>query len=592
MRKTTKRIISMILAVVLALSVFAFLPIAADADIAVKVDQVNCLQGDTIEATIYFPAKYEKLATLDLQLKYDKAKLELVSLKKGVGLENALDKQVNGKVYSEYTKTPGIISWSLAGANNFSFNGTFAVVTFKVRDTAVNGKTTLDLVVNNAANSGYNDLTASVAAVDADIEIVRNSLKDFVFTLNSDSTGYIVTAYHCATVAELVIPAEYNKLPVIGIADGVFETHTELVKVTLPDGMEYIGDNAFKNCKKLTEISIPDTVESIGDGAFNNCSVLANVKLPLALKKVNASVFYACYAIKAIEIPFNVTEIGRTAFYGCISLKEVKISKNTTTIGDGAFSECFVGGIEFTTVEGNTYLPTVVSEKYPTSTIKKVEDISLGKASCTDKVDYTGTPLTPEVKVELTNGKAVVKDTDYKVVYVNNVRAGKAKVYVVGINGYGEGYNLGFTIHCDHEEVRRTVGQNATCTKDGYYNCKCTNCGEVTREVIKATGHMPGEWVYDKLPKYNETGIKHRVCTVCNEKYDLNTVAPKVFPDVNSDGAVNTTDALKVLQFTVDKPVAFKPEERLNADANGDGKINSTDALIMLKISVGKIVLD
>lgn len=592
MRKTTKRIVSMILAVVLAFSVFAVLPVAADATVAVKVDQVNCLQGDTVEATVYFPANCDRLASLDLQLKYDKAKLEFVSIKKGAGLENALDAQVNGKVYSEYTKTAGVVSWSLAGSNNFAFSGTFAVVTFKVRDTAANGKTTLDLVVNSAANSGYTDLTSSVVAADADIEIVRNSLKDFVFKLNGDGTGYIVTAYYCATVPELVVPSEYMGLPVVGIEKGVFEKHVELQKVTLPEGLEYIGEDAFRNCSKLTAISIPDTVETIGDSAFNSCSALEEVKLPLALKKIGTSTFYACYFLSKVEIPFNVTEIGRTAFYGCISLNEVKISKNTTTIGDGAFSECFVGGIEFTTVEGNTYLPKVIEEKYPDSKIKLVEDISLGKASCTDKVDYTGNPLTPEVKVELTNGKAVVKDTDYKAVYVNNVRAGEAKVYVVGINGYGEGYNLSFTVHCDHDEIRRTVGKKATCTEDGYYNCRCMNCGELTREVIKATGHPSGEWIYDKLPKYNETGIKHRVCSVCGVKYDLNTVAPKVFPDVTSDNKVDATDALKVLQFTVGKPVAFKPEERLNGDPNGDGVVNSTDALIMLRISVGKIVLD
>ena len=583
MSKITKRIISAILALVLTFSVLTVMPFAANADIAVKAEQVTYLQGETFKATIYFPSKCNKVAALDLQLKYDKAKLELVSMEKGDGLEKAIDAQINGKVYSENSKTAGVISWTLAGTNNFDFSGDFAVITFKVRSTAANGKTTLDLVVNNAANSGYVDLTSSFAAADAEFDIVRNSINDIVFELNSDRSGYIVKAYQCNTVSELVIPSEYKDLPVVGIANGVFDKHVELVKITLPEHLEYIGDNAFSNCIRLVEISIPDTVTSIGVNAFSSCSALEKVKLPLGLKKIEANTFYSCLFLDSIEIPFNVTEIDKTAFYNCIVLRSVKISKNTTKIAGGAFGKCSAGGIEFTTVEGNTYLPTIIGtedSEYPNSTIKFVEDISLGA------------PLTPEVKVELTNGKAVVKGTDYNVVYVNNVRAGTAKVYVVGIDGYGEGYNLEFEVHCDHANIKKTVVKKATCTEDGYFSCKCQNCGKTSQEKIPATGHPSGEWVFDKRPTYNKTGIKHRVCTVCNAKYDLNTVAAKVVPDVDESGKVDSVDALLVLQHTVGKEVYVSPNGLLNADPTGDGAINSTDALVILKITVGKITLD
>lgn len=595
MSKITKRIISAILALVLTFSVLTVMPFAADADIALKADQVAYLQGETFEVTVYFPSDCDEIAALDLQLKYDKSKIEFVSLEQGDGLKSALNSQVNGKVYSESAKTAGVISWTLAGTNNFAFSGEFAVITFKVRSTAVNGKTTLDLVVNNAANSGYVDFTGSFVAADFELDIVRNSLNDFVFELNSDGTGYIVKAYQCATVAELVIPSEYKNLPVIGIANSVFDKHVELTKVTLPENLEYIGDSAFANCRQITEISIPDTVTAIGVNAFSNCTSLEKVKLPLGLKKIEANTFYSCLFLESIEIPFNVTEIDKTAFYSCIVLRSVKISKNTTKIAGGAFGKCSAGGIEFTTVEGNTYLPTIIGtedSEYPNATIKLVEDISLGTASTVDKVDYTGDPIEPEVKVELTNGKAVVNGTDYEVVYVNNVRAGTAKAYVVGIGGYGEGYNLQFTIHCDHAKIKKTVGKKATCTEDGYFNCRCQNCGQTSKEVIPATGHPSGQWVFDKRPTYDKTGIKHRVCTVCNAKYDLNTVAAKVFPDVDEDGRVNSSDALRILQHTVGKDAYISPNGLLNADPTGDGKINSTDALVILKITVGKITID
>ena len=56
--------------------------------------------------------------------------------------------------------------------------------------------------------------------------------------------------------------------------------------------------------------------------------------------------------------------------------------------------------------------------------------------------------------------------------------------------------------------------------------------------------------------------------------------------DVNSDGKVNSSDALLVLQYSVG---VIKKIDKTAADLNGDGKVNSSDALTILQISVGII---
>lgn len=58
--------------------------------------------------------------------------------------------------------------------------------------------------------------------------------------------------------------------------------------------------------------------------------------------------------------------------------------------------------------------------------------------------------------------------------------------------------------------------------------------------------------------------------------------------DVNSDGSINPTDALFVLQDTVDLRF-FAPDEKSMADVNDDGAVNATDALQILQHSVGLI---
>ncbi len=589
MSKIYKSILSAVLALIMALSVLTVAPFAAPANMAVSVDKTSCLQGSTFTATVYFPETYNKAAALDVHLKYDKTKLELVKMTKGAGLESALDSQINGSVYSEYSGNPGVISWVIAGSNNFDLNGAFAVIEFKVRDTALNGNTTLDLSVSNAANSGYVDITSSFITQDAEIEIVRNSLNDFEFELSSDGLSYTVTAYRCATVSDLTVPSTYKGLPVVAIADSVFLNHGELVNVTLPANLQSIGNSAFYACTNLKAISIPDTVTSIGEFAFAICTQLESVKLPLGMTEIKPSTFFSCYFLESVEIPFTVKIIGDNAFFNCYTLSKVKISKNTTSIGKDAFEKC-PATIEFTTVAGNTYLPELISTRYPQATINLVEDISLGTAVCDTKdVEFAGAPITPAVKVNLTNGTAVAEGKEYEVVYVNNRSVGKAVVYVVGIDGYGEGYVINFNITCEHKNVKRVETQKElTCTQDGKYLMKCTLCGTNFIETVKAKGHPSGEWIYDKRPTVNATGIKHRVCTVCGKSYDLNTVAEKITPDVNLDKKVNSTDALLILQHSVGKVGYISPDGLFNADANADGKINSTDALLVLKISVGK----
>ena len=55
--------------------------------------------------------------------------------------------------------------------------------------------------------------------------------------------------------------------------------------------------------------------------------------------------------------------------------------------------------------------------------------------------------------------------------------------------------------------------------------------------------------------------------------------------DTNSDGKVNSGDALEVLRYAVG---SLKTIDKTVADANGDGDINSSDALFILQTAVGK----
>ena len=57
-----------------------------------------------------------------------------------------------------------------------------------------------------------------------------------------------------------------------------FDSCIWLNKVTLNEGLRFIGSDAFQGCSSLTEIEIPSTVENIGERAFVNCSSLKTFK--------------------------------------------------------------------------------------------------------------------------------------------------------------------------------------------------------------------------------------------------------------------------------------------------------------------------
>lgn len=68
----------------------------------------------------------------------------------------------------------------------------------------------------------------------------------------------------------------------------------------------------------------------------------------------------------------------------------------------------------------------------------------------------------------------------------------------------------------------------------------------------------------------------------------VETAAPSPKGDINSDGKVNSSDALLVLQHAVESIKLTSAQIKI-ADMNSDNKINSHDALMILQKSVGII---
>lgn len=102
----------------------------------------------------------------------------------------------------------------------------------------------------------------------------------------------------------------------VGIAKIAFADCSNLISVTIPNGVKVIGERAFENCKNLSSVNIPSGMTSIGYSAFSGTS------------------------LTSIIIPSSVTTLGGCVFWDCDNLLSItSYITEPYTVGSGFFSE-------------------------------------------------------------------------------------------------------------------------------------------------------------------------------------------------------------------------------------------------------------
>ncbi|MBQ1531313.1 MAG: Ig-like domain-containing protein [Solobacterium sp.] len=200
----------------------------------------------------------------------------------------------------------------------------------------------------------------------------KHVIGDYIYYL-ADSEASLIG--YINKPADVIIPAYVNDLPVTSIGKSVFENHTEIETVTLPDTMLRIGSYAFMGCSNLSSISFGNSLQEIGPGAFLDCGSLTSVSLPASLSRENDidweysegpfsncwnlrevtfdeensgssfwmipdGLFRDCSGLIEITLPKSVISIGTYAFAHCVNLTTIHLPENMERIGRGAFEWC------------------------------------------------------------------------------------------------------------------------------------------------------------------------------------------------------------------------------------------------------------
>ena len=247
------------------------------------------------------------------------------------------------------------------------------------------GNNNLQLIICNAVtpptldgNAFSSGITPSIKVPMASIAAYRKAYgwKDFSnyyggdvvnngITYRIDENGATIAAAEAA-LTEANIPSsvefEGNQYPVIKINDNVFSGNTNLMAVTLPDGLVEIGNYAFSGCQNLESVTLPESLTTLGDYAFSSCKLLKMIKIPSGVTTIPNDCFSKCSSLESVKIPEGVTDIGGSAFSGCNlnaltlpeslekikglafednrSLKSVNIPAKVKTIEQQAFYNC------------------------------------------------------------------------------------------------------------------------------------------------------------------------------------------------------------------------------------------------------------
>ncbi len=308
--------------------------------------------------------------------------------------ENSYEISQNGTYYLPLALTRARISAATTSIASSAFKGatTLNDIIFHGATPPVLGgaafedtSATLKLFVPVASKQAYLD---SFAAFAAQIYTHPTDYEEFDFV--SAEGGYLVKAKADAQYSGvLYIPAEFNNLPVIGIAATAFSGNADITEVIIPAGIKTIGQAAFKNCVNLEKALFEggSILEVVGADAFYGSAKLERIFIPKTVREIGDYAFAGTrtpvdggytYSSMLSQVDFEndsvLERIGKYAFYLTISLKNIVIPSSVTQMGVAVFRD---SGIEHVVFDEMSLLTNIADESFSGSSLISI-DLPLG----------------------------------------------------------------------------------------------------------------------------------------------------------------------------------------------------------------------
>ena len=443
----------------------------------------------------------------------------------------------------------------------------------------------------------------------------------------------------CSALTSITIPNS-----VTSIGQHAFHSCIGLTTVTIPESVTGIGFAAFHQCHSLTSVTIPASVTNISGTVFGGCSSLTSIIvengnnayisedgvlynkdkttiicypagkvqtefiIPESVTSIIYGAFSGCSHLTTVTIPNSVTIIGKTAFYGCTGLTSVTIPNSVTSIGDGAFNGC--SNLTSVTVEKET--PLTIAENTFSNRANATLYVPAGCKAAYEAADYW-----KEFK-EIIEMEASIEPTDISqldnAIYVDPVETVSNSTYALNIKAKNNvtvaGMSFTLTLPDDFSLITDDGGiistldsQRASSSKFMVMSSQSGNSYLIRVLPISGTtiSGTDGTVLTVRLKNTNaeegtyELKVNNSSFTVKNADNTFETlplvdvistieITGNLLGDVNGDGNVDLTDAIMIVNHSLDNtPSNFRIDV---ADVNGDGNIDLTDAIIVVNMSM------
>lgn len=184
-----------------------------------------------------------------------------------------------------------------------------------------------------------------------------------------------ITGWEGNMPVHVEIPRQIEEIPVVALADWAFSNQTDLVDLSLPEGLEMVGWYAFSGCSKLESLTLPQTLVELGGSVFKDCFSIKELSLPVGLSRLGPHFAEGCTGLKEIrveeennvfkshrgivcskdgkelivaptgwaggfETSAGLESIRGEAFWGCSALEEVRVGPGVRFVGNHGFYGC------------------------------------------------------------------------------------------------------------------------------------------------------------------------------------------------------------------------------------------------------------
>lgn len=143
------------------------------------------------------------------------------------------------------------------------------------------------------------------------------------------------------------------------------------IKINSKNQIEYGLENYHIGKGIKGQIRISDKVTTIGSSAFYQCGYLTDVIIPESVTSMGNNIFSNCDSLKTIDLKAQISYLPSGSFYSCKSLSKIILSPTISSVGENAFYECnnleeiYVSDIEsWLKITFNNYSANPLTQNY------------------------------------------------------------------------------------------------------------------------------------------------------------------------------------------------------------------------------------